>query len=91
MSIDYEFAMDMFSRYSKHLEDVIESINTNIFNYGSQVAELERIAEKYPERYMKRLEEVSAKKAEAQKKLDVLLPRMKKMADQIEEFKKFVQ
>ena len=90
MSIDYEFAMDMFRRYSNHLEDVIESVNSNISNYGHQLTELERVVEKYPERYMKRLEEISFKKVEAQKKLDLLQPRMKKVADQIEEFKKFV-
>jgi len=32
MAIDMPFAVDMFQRYTKHLEDVVQSIEFNIEN-----------------------------------------------------------
>ena len=85
--IDYNFIVDVFQRYSKHLEDVIESINSYMANYDKQEIQLKKLVEFKPSAYQKRLEEVQQKKVEADIKLSLLIPRMAKMATQIEEIK----
>lgn len=81
--LDHEFIVDALTRYGKHLVDVKIAIEKNVTNYGVQKVELERIAEKYPERYLARLEDIAAKEAEAKAKLDPILKRLAKLPEQI--------
>lgn len=90
MSVDYNFAVDMFTRYSKHLQGAIESVQTLMSSYDRQLVELKRLADERPSVYLKELERITAKQSEGQKKLEVMIPRMKKMAEQIEEFKTLI-
>ena len=76
MAIDYAFAVDMFKRYSKHLGDVVVSIETMIGSYDRQIAELQKLPHS---KYGGRLKEIEEKKAEAYKKLAQICPNMEKM------------
>ena len=90
MSIDYAFVSDMLARYTKHLFDVERACRNNLSSYETQLTELDRLAEKYPERYMKRLEEISERKSNTQVTLDMTVEKINKMADQIAELNKLV-
>lgn len=80
--IDYSFAVDMFKRYSKHLQDVVTSIETMIGNYDKQIAELEKLP---AAKYGNRLKEVEGKRTEAYKKLAQICPNIEKMYEQMNE------
>ena len=80
-NIDYEFAVDMFKRYSKHLQDVVTSIETMIGNYDRQIIELEKLP-----KFKNRLAEITEKRTEAYKKLAHICPNIEKMYEQLAEF-----
>jgi hypothetical protein len=86
-NIDYDFIVDALTRYGKHLVDVKGSIEKNISTYEFQLRELEGLAEKYPERYMRRLEEISERQTEAKIKLDPILEKLAEIPRQIVEIK----
>ena len=83
--IDYSFAVVMFKRYSKHLQDVVTSIETMIGNYDKQIAELEKLPK---DKYGNRLKEVESKRTEAYKKLAHVCPNIEKMYEQMDELQK---
>lgn len=82
------FAVDMFQRYTKHLEDVVQSIEFNIENYKKREVEMVRLANYKPEVYQKELDKIREKIKEADLKLSFIVPRIAKMAEQIEEMLK---
>jgi hypothetical protein len=82
-NIDYDFIVDALTRYGKHLLDVKTSLEKSISNYDFQIRELENIAERYPERYLIRLEELATKKTEAKTKLAPILEKIAKIPEQI--------
>ena len=82
MSIDYNFVKLMFTKYSKHLQDVVESIETLINNYDRQLNELNKLDSK---KYGWRVRELEEKKAEAFKKLSAVCPNIEKMTEQMNE------
>ena len=88
MPIDYQFVVEVFQRYSNHLVDVVESIQTYQSNYKRQEEELIRLADYKPEVYQKELDKLREKGKQADIKLSYLTPRLTKMAEQIEEIKK---
>ena len=78
--IDYKFIGLMFQKYSKHLQDVITSIETLIDNYDRQLIELNKLNSK---KYGWRIKELENKKTEAFKKLGQVCPNMEKMTEQV--------
>lgn len=74
--IDYNFVELMFTKYSKHLQDVVTSIETLIGGYDRQLDELSKLDQK---RYGWRVKELEAKKTEAFKKLANVCPNIEKM------------
>jgi SMC interacting uncharacterized protein involved in chromosome segregation len=80
--IDYKFVELMFTKYSKHLQDVVTSIETMIGNYDRQIQSLEKADIKKYGWYIKKLEN---KKAEAFKKLSQVCPNIEKMTEQLNE------
>ena len=88
MSIDYEFVVDMLTRYGKHLVDVQRACQANVRSYQLQKIELERLAEKYPERYLSRLEEITSREANTQTTLDIVNERLDKIPQQVEAINK---
>ena len=58
-NIDYVFAIEMFKRYSKHLQDVVTSIETMIGNYDREIESLEKLP---MPKYANRLKEQTEKR-----------------------------
>lgn len=85
MELDYKFIVDMFSRYSKHLQDVTTSIDTLVDSYDRQLNELHKLDTK---KYGWRIKELEKKKAEAFKKLSHICPNIQKMNEQMNEIQK---
>ncbi|MFH1827703.1 MAG: hypothetical protein ABH824_00415 [Nanoarchaeota archaeon] len=90
MSINYKFALEIFTRYSEHLQNTLTSIDTYINNYDKQETELKRLASFKPKIYQKEYEKIQKKRKEADIKLSHIVPRMQKLAEQIEELKKVI-
>ena len=87
--IDYNFVQLMFTKYSKHLQDVIESILTLVDSYDRQLNELRKLDQK---KYGNRVKELEEKKTEAFKKLAHISPNIDKMANHIQEIQqKFIK
>ena len=80
--IDLEFVGLMFTKYGKHLQDVVNSIETLIDGYDREIASLEKINRS---RYQMRIKELSNKKVEAFKKLSYVCPNIDKMSEQLQE------
>ena len=80
--IDYKFVELMFTKYSKHLMDVLTSIDTLIDGYDRQLNELTKLDQK---KYGWRIKELENKKAEAFKKLAQISPNIEKMRESIQE------
>lgn len=81
--IDFEFAVEIYSRYHKHLQSIEENINNNIGHYERSVNELERLVRYKPQVYTKGLEQMKEKIKEADIKLSHIVPRMEKIREQI--------
>ncbi len=81
MPIDYDFVALMFKKYSKHLQDVVTSIESMIGNYDKQIESLKKLDQKKYGNYLKELE---GKKAEAFKKLSDVCPNIDKMYQQLD-------
>ena len=79
--IDYKFVELMFKKYSKHLQDVVTSIETNIDGYDRQLTECRKLDQK---KYSWRVKLLEEKKTEAFKKLAHICPNMDKMAEQLQ-------
>ena len=86
--IDYDFVGLMFKKYSKHLQDVVTSIETMIDNYDRQIVSLEKLDQK---KYGNYLRELQDKKAEAFKKLAQVSPNIQKMYEQLDEIQELVK
>lgn len=87
MSIDYGFVQLMFTKYSKHLGDVVASIESMIKNYDHQLVSLRKLDTKKYGGYIKELE---GKKAEAFKKLADVSPNIEKMAQHLDEIQTLI-
>lgn len=87
MSIDYGFVQLMFTKYSKHLQDVVASIETMIDNYDRQLISLQKLDQK---KYGWHVRELEAKKAEAFKKLSDVSPNIEKMAQHLDEIQSLI-
>ena len=86
--IDYNFVKLMFTKYSKHLQDVITSIETLVDSYDRQLNELRKLDQK---KYGWRVKELENKKSEAFKKLGDICPNIEKMAKTMDEIQdKFI-
>jgi len=86
--LDYKFIELMFVKYSKHLQDVVASIETLVDNYDKQIIPLQKIND--PSKYGGRIKELEAKKAEAFKKLSDVCPNIEKMRQQLSEIQEFI-
>ncbi len=84
MNIDTNFVVEIYTRYTKHLLDVVDSIKRNVKQYERQEEELIRLVEYKPQTYQKALDEVREKIRQADIKLSHLIPRLEKMSEQIE-------
>lgn len=78
--IDYKFVELMFTKYSKHLQGVVVSIESFIDNYDKQLNELEKLDRK---KYGWRIKELENKKTEAFKKLSDICPNIEKMTNEL--------
>lgn len=85
--IDYSFAATMFAKYTKHLQDVVESIETMVGGYDSQLDALNKLD---PKKYGWRVKELEGKKAEAFKKLAQISPNIEKMGEQLGEIQAII-
>jgi chaperonin cofactor prefoldin len=85
--IDYEFIELMFKKYSKHLQDVVNSIETLIDGYDKQLTSLYKLPK---EKYGNYIKELENKKAEAFKKLADISPNMEKMSKQLDEIQEII-
>ena len=84
--LDYNFIELMFKKYSKHLQDVVTSIETLINTYDRQLSELNKM----PQKYRERIRELEGKKTEAFVKLNAICPNMDKMAEQLQEIQQII-
>jgi SMC interacting uncharacterized protein involved in chromosome segregation len=87
MAIDYNFIGLTFKKYSKHLIDVVESIESLIDGYDRQLNSLYKLDCKKYGSYIKELEN---KKSEAFKKLSDICPNIKKMKEQLQDIQDLV-
>lgn len=77
----------MFTRYSEHLQNVLNSIETNIDKYDREEEKLKRLVGFKPEKYQRDYDKLQKKKKEADIKLSYIVPRMEKLAGEIEKLK----
>jgi hypothetical protein len=85
--IDYNFVQLMFTKYSKHLQDVVTSIETMIREYDRQLESLAKLDQK---KYGYRVRELEFKKAEAYEKLSKVCPNIDKMTEQLNEIQSLI-
>ena len=83
-NIDYAFIIEIYARYIKHLNSIIESIGFNQATYARQLEELERLVKFKPHIYRHEIEKVKEKIKEADIKLSHIVPRVEKLIEQSE-------
>lgn len=77
----------MFTKYSKHLQDVVTSIETLVDSYDRQINELKSLDQK---KYGWRVKELEEKKTEAFIKLKNVCPNIDKMTEHIQEIQQTI-
>ena len=80
--IDYPFVKLVFTKHSKHLQDVVTSIETLVDSYDRQLESLRKLDQM---KYRWRVKELEEKKSEAFKKLGHICPMIEKMTEQMNE------
>lgn len=82
--LDLEFIGESLFKYLEHLMSVQGAVNSLMESYKKNETELTRLAEFKPETYTKPLEEIKRKIVEADIKLSHIVPRIKKINEQLD-------
>ena len=83
--IDFEFVLEIYAKYTKHLNGAIESIEKAMVNYDKEIEGVNQALNFKPNEqdYHFRLKQLRDKKFEADKKLSFMVPRRNKMMEQM--------